>query len=135
MFALRMPTTSAPVTAVPTAAARLLTVPRKAPTSPANSFGEDVTSTLNSSVASAPWPRPTSINPSTTETSLQSFRIITASSSVPTVTTAKALRAICRGVSRPYSLTTKIAAARTASWYGIIETAVCRLVLPCTIWI
>lgn len=54
MLALRMPTTSTPVTAVPTAPARLLTVPRNAPTSAAKSFGEDVTSTLNSSVASPP---------------------------------------------------------------------------------
>ena len=47
MAALSSPTRSAPATAVPTAAAKLLVVPRREPTSPASSLGEEVTSTLN----------------------------------------------------------------------------------------
>ena len=54
---------SAPATAVPTPAARLLVVPRRAPTSPASSLGAAVTSTLNTSVTSAPWPMPNDDQP------------------------------------------------------------------------
>ena len=85
MIALSRPTRSAPDTAVPTAAARLLVVPRSEPTSPASSLGEDVTSTLNSRVTSAPCPIPNKTRPISTGTALQSLRTTKASHSSATV--------------------------------------------------
>ena len=97
---LNMPTSNAPATAVPTAAARLLVVPRSEPTSPASSFGDAVTSTLNSSVTSAPWPMPNTISPSMTGTELQSLRTTNDSHSSPAVHRMKPNRPICRGAKR-----------------------------------
>ena len=60
-------------------------VPRSEPTSPASSLGEAVTSTLNSSVTSAPCPMPNSTRPNRTGTALQSLRTTKASHSSATV--------------------------------------------------
>src|SRR5699024_555009 len=56
-------TSTAPITAVPTAEARFWVVPRSEPTSPARCFGAEVTSTLNTSVTSAPCPIPKTMRP------------------------------------------------------------------------
>ena len=73
IVALSRPTSNAPATAVPTAAARFCVVPRSEPTSPASSLGEAVTSTLNTSVTSDPCPMPNAISPMRTGNVLQSL--------------------------------------------------------------
>ena len=88
--ALSTPTTSVPMRAVPTEAARLLAVPRSAPTSPASSLGDEVTSTLKSSVTSAPWPMPKATRPSRTGKVLQLLLTTKASHNAPAATSVKA---------------------------------------------
>ena len=73
-------------------------MPRSEPTSPASSFGAAVTSTLNTSVTSAPWPMPKVISPSITGTADQSLRTTQASQSSPTTHSAKPPCAMRRGV-------------------------------------
>ncbi len=99
MKALNRPTSSAPATAVPTAAARLLVVPRSEPTSLANSLGEAVTSTLNNNVTSDPWPIPNTTSPIMTTGALQSLRTTQASHRSAIVQRAKPQRPISCGVS------------------------------------
>ena len=86
-------------TAVPTAAARLLVVPRSEPTSPASSCGEDVTNTLNNKVTSDPWPMPNSTRPNITGTELQSLRTTKASHNSAVAHRPKPIIPIFRGVS------------------------------------
>ena len=96
---LSRPTRSAPASAVPTPAARFWVVPRSEPTSPASSLGAAVTSTLKTSVTSAPWPSPNTISPIITTGALQSLRTTQASHSSASVQMAKPICPMRCGVS------------------------------------
>ena len=133
-MALSTPTTNTLAKAVPTAADRLLVVPRSAPTSPANSLGEAETRTLNTSVSSEPCAKPTTIRLTITSGVPQSFRTTKASHTSPTATIAKPMRPIWRGVSRSNRPTISAVPAKIASEKGMIATAVWRPVRPWTIW-
>ena len=74
-------------------------MPRSEPTSPASSFGEDVTNTLNNKVTSEPWPMPNSTRPNSTGIELQSLCTTKASHSSAVAHSPKPKTPILRGVS------------------------------------
>ncbi len=108
------PTVSTPARAVPSAVDRLLAVPRNAPTSPANSLGDDVTRMLNNSVSSDPSPRPNDDRLMMTAGVPQPLPMVKASKTRAADTMLKATMAIWRGVNRSYRRTIRTAEVKMA---------------------
>ena len=87
-------------TAMPIEPEMLWVSPRKAPTSPASSFGFDIRSLLNTSATMHPCASPSVTSPTTTDTWLQSLRIVNARRVSARNTTTKATRVMLAGLTR-----------------------------------